>query len=471
VRPNVVVFFTDQQRHDSTGLHGNPLGLTPNLDELGRANTHLFNSFTCQPVCGPARAAFQTGQFPTRTGHWTNGRKPLTEDTPALGDLFGAAGYDTAYIGKWHLGRQDDLGPVARENRGGYDFWLASNQLEMTSDAYRTTLYDLAGDPVFLPGYRVDALTDAAIRYVSSRLEPPGAVSFFAAGDQVAHPPAKLAKPFFLFVSFIEPHHQNHRDDYPAPDGYRERFEGRWTPPDLAANPGSHHQHLAGYWGMVKRIDEALGRLLDALRSMELLDDTIVLFTADHGCHFKTRNDEYKRSADEASIRVPTVMAGPGFRHGGRIENLVSLIDLPPTLLDACGLDVPREFQGRSLMPIIRGELEAWRNSVLIQVSESKVGRAVRTRRWKYSIVAKDADPWADSGALRYEEEALYDLFADPHELTNLIGYRSHLPLQSRLKGELTRLIVESGEPAPEIIEAPTRESGQRKVFLDEVEL
>ena len=117
------------------------------------------------------------------------------------------------------------------------------------------------------------------------------------------------AEPFFLFLSFLEPHHQNHRDDYPAPDGYAERYAGRWTPPDLAALGGSSASHLGGYWGMVKRLDEVLGRLLDALKSLDLLDDTIVLFTTDHGCHFKTRNSEYKRSCHDASVRVPLPFA------------------------------------------------------------------------------------------------------------------------------------------------------------------
>src|SRR5690606_34541735 len=137
-----------------------------------------------------------------------------------------------------------------------------------------TVVYNTESQPVKLPGYRVDALTDAAIRYVDSHQQDP----------------------FFLFISYLEPHHQNHLDDYPPPVGYREQYTDRWTPPDLVALRGSSPQHLGGDYGMVKRLDEALGRLLDALRSLDMLDNTIVLFTSDHGCHFKTRNSEYKRS-------------------------------------------------------------------------------------------------------------------------------------------------------------------------------
>ena len=206
-----------------------------------RAGTDAHHSFTCQPVCGPARACLQTGLYATETGCYRNGIA-LPEDNRTLAHYFGEAGYDTAYIGKWHLA-DSGSGPVPPEQRGGYQYWLASNILEFTSDAYDLVMYDGDEQARKLPGYRVDAQTDAAIRYIDSH----------------------QANPFFLFLSFLEPHHQNHRDDYPAPVGYAERYRGRWIPPDLAALGGSAHQHLAGYLGIIKRLDEALGRLIDAL--------------------------------------------------------------------------------------------------------------------------------------------------------------------------------------------------------------
>jgi arylsulfatase A-like enzyme len=440
--PNVIVFFTDQQRWDTTGLHGNPLDLTPNLDRMARRGTHLYRSFTCQPVCGPARSSMQTGMYATATGCFRNGI-PLPPETKTLAHYFGETGYETGYIGKWHLASEDVVGPVVPEQRGGYEYWLASNVLEFTSDAYDTTLYDSEGSPVRLPGYRVDAPTDAAIRYVDAHRD----------------------RPFYLFLSFVEPHHQNHRDDYPAPYGYRERYQGRWTPPDLAALGGSTQRHLGGYWGMVKRLDEALGRLLDALESMGLSEDTIVLFTSDHGCHFKTRNEEYKRSCHDASIRVPTALQGPGFWSGGRVEELVNLVDLPPTLLDAAGLHVPKEMQGRSALPLLegspggasRGGEADWPQEVFVQVSEAEVGRAVRTRRWKYGVVAPEADPWEDAGSDRYVEAYLYDLLADPYELDNLTGMESHRRVSEAMKERLLRRMSEAGEAEPEVEPAPQR--------------
>jgi arylsulfatase A-like enzyme len=466
-RPNVLVFFTDQQRWDSTGIHGNPLDLTPNFDRMAARGTHVAHSFTCQPVCGPARSCLQTGLYATTTGCFTNGR-PLPRDARTLAQHFRDAGYQTGYIGKWHLAKElplkkgqdasefialanssrGDPGRVRPEDRGGYDYWLASNALEMTSDAYHTVLYDNDMRPVRLPGYRVDALTDAAIRYIDQHQDGP----------------------FYLFLSYIEPHHQNHRDDYPAPDVYRERYQGRWTPPDLAALGGSSHQHLGGYWGMVRRLDEALGRMVDALKSLRLDEHTIVLFTSDHGCHFKTRNREYKRSCHESSIRVPTAICGPGFDGGGRLEQLVSLIDLPPTLLEAAGIAVPGEMQGRSILRLVQRQADDWPAEVFIQISESQVGRALRTRRWKYCVTAPDGDPRKDAGADEYVEAELYDLEADPYELTNLVGVDSHAAVRERLRARLIERMVAAGEKPPRIHPpASTRPGGQRLVREEEL--
>ena len=330
---NVLVFFTDQQRFDTTGVHGNPHGLTPHFDRMAREGVHVERSFTCQPVCAPSRASLQTGRYPTAIGCFRNGI-PLPVDEPTLAHRFAAAGYETAYMGKWHLADDDVAGPVRPAQRGGYERWLTSNLLEFTSDAYETTLYDERGEPHDLPGYRADALTDAAISYLREPRD----------------------RPFFLFLSYLEPHHQNSRDDYPAPHGYAERYPDPWLPGDLAALDGNTREHLAGYYGMVRRVDECLGRLRGALEELGLTDDTVVLYTSDHGCHFKTRNDEYKRSCHDASIRVPTALTGPGFATGQPVPRLVSHLDLPPTLLDAAGIAVPPEMDGRSLLPALHGD-------------------------------------------------------------------------------------------------------------------
>ncbi len=434
------------------GLHGNPLDLTPNLDRVAREGTFLRNMFTCQPVCGPARSCLQSGMYATRTGCYRNDI-PLPASEHNLAECLHRAGYDTGYIGKWHLAdwrKANGPGPVFAEDRGGYRYWLGSNILEHTSDAYRTRLFDGENQPVDLPGYRVDALTDAAIRWIAEPRD----------------------NPYFLFLSHIEPHHQNHLDDYPPPVGYRERYAGRWTPPDLQALGGSTQQHLAGYWGMIKRLDEAFGRVMDALRSLGQLESTIVVFTSDHGCHFKTRNAEYKRSCHESSIRLPGVVTGPGFTGGGEVSELVSLIDMAPTLLEAAGLPIPACHDGRPLGPLVRRETRDWRDSVFAQISESHVGRAVRTRRWKYAVAAPklegawDARAWADT----MEEAFLYDLECDPYELANLIQSPAHGAVAARLRAMLLGYMEAAGEKPPKIVEADrSGPRGQREVSEAEV--
>ncbi len=469
-RPNVIVFFTDQQRWDSSGLHGNPLELMPNFDRLARAGTHVAKSFTCQPVCGPARACLQTGTYATTTGCHINGIALPTDrkQFPSLASCFNQAGYRTGYIGKWHLAGQQGLGAAGERGaikagyRGDYTDWLAVEALEFSVDEYHTILYDNDNKPIHLPGYRTDACTDAAIRYVD----------------------AHKHEPFFLMVSYIEPHHQNDKDDYPAPNGYRERYTDRWTPPDLHSTlPHWHHkpgegertlqggsapQHLGGYWGMVKRLDEALGRLIDTLITLDLLDNTIVLFTSDHGCHFKTRNSEYKRSCHESSIRVPTMLHGGPFTGGGELSQLVSLVDLPPTLLDACNIPIPATMQGRSILPLVNKDARAaadWPEEVFVQISESQVGRAVRTQRWKYGVTAPDKHPNKDSGSDVYVDQYLYDLKYDPYELRNLVNVDNFEPVLQVMRERLVRRMTQAGEKAPRIDPhpGPKTPGGQRK--------
>lgn len=442
--PNIIVFFTDQQRWDTTGLHGNRLDLTPNFDRFAQQGTHCAHAFTPQPVCGPARSVMQTGRYATSTGCYRNGI-PLPADAKTVANYLNTAGYTTGYIGKWHLADEE---PVPEGKRGGYQHWLASNLLEFTSDAYDLKLFNNDNDVVKLPGYRVDAQTDAAIRFIDHH----------------------QADPFFLFLSYLEPHHQNHLDDYPPPVGYRARYTGRGIPPDLAALGGSTHQHLGGYYGMVKRLDEAFGRLLDALKSLGIDEQTVILFTSDHGCHFKTRNAEYKRSGHDSSIRVPMAWGGGPFEGGGQRQEFVSLVDVPPTLLDVAGIPIPGEMQGRSILPLLNGQNLDWPDDHFAQISESQVGRAIRTERWKYIVDAPGKDSWYESGAGRYVEQALYDLQADPYELTNLVGITSHRPVADRLAERLKTRMAAAGEAVPEIVPAPERPAGQRMINQSEID-
>jgi arylsulfatase A-like enzyme len=142
---------------------------------------------------------------------------------------------------------------------------------------------------------------------------------------------------------------------------------------------------------------------------------------------------------------------------------------LPPTLLDAAGLTIPQEMQGPSILPLVRGEQSEWSEEVFVQISESEVGRAVRTQRWKYGVVAPDRDGWQDAASDRYVEAHLYDLLADPYELENLVGVDAYREVSSALRNRLLRCMVEAGEKKPEIIVAPERASAERYISPEDV--
>ena len=426
-RPNVLVVLSDQQRWDTTGPY-NPMDITPNLDEAAERGTLLDQTISNQPVCGPARGCLQTGQYGTTHGVWGNGRTLGTEQT--LASAFDAAGYDTGYVGKWHLGGTG-TDPVPEEHRGGYDFWQAADALELTSHPYEGIWYDEDDEVVSFEGYRVDALTDVAESFIRRDRE----------------------NPFFCFLSFLEPHQQNdldYNDGYIAPDGYNRRFREHWVPPDLREQPGTWQYTLADYYGMCHRIDECYGRLLETLEAEGLREDTIVLFTSDHGCLFETRPEGKKRSCHDGAVRVPGVLTGPGFDDGATVEELVGLVDLPPTLLDAAGVPVPETMEGHTLDAIRDNEVD--RDGIFVQISESKVGRALRTDRWTYAVSDPEKNGSDVPASDRYVEEYLYDLDADPYQRNNLAGRDRYRDVADRLReGLLDRIeTVEGTRPTIE---------------------
>ncbi len=423
--PNILVVLSDQQRPDSCGVFGQRLDVTPHLDRLAARGVAFENAFTVQPVCGPARAAMQTGQYPTRVGCWRNGLA-LPEGTPTLASRLAGLGYGTGYVGKWHLAsdrgprlpadrtvQRWERGPVPPSRRGGYrDAWVAADALELTSGAYGGHVFDENGERVELDGYRVDAVTDLAIDRLG-RLGPD--------------------RPFLLWVSYLEPHHQNDRFRTIGPKGGADRFRGFDRPGDLSPWRGDWRWNYAEYLAACASIDANLGRLLAALGRDGRIRDTIVVFTSDHGSHFRTRNLEYKRSPHDASIRVPLVVAGPGFDGGGRRRDLVTHLDLLPTFVAAAG-GIAADVDGTALQgPVDRDE-------VLVQVSEAQIGRALRTEGHTVAVRAPTANPLAGHlrpAADRYRVTHLYDNRADPHQQHNRAGDRAHRGLRDELVDRL----------------------------------
>lgn len=433
-RPNVIVFFTDQQRWDSVGCYGQKLPLTPHLDRMAAEGVRFVYAFTSQPVCGPTRSTLQTGKYATQTGCFRNGI-PLPTNEKTIAHWFSEAGYEVGYIGKWHLAATDAK-PVPVERRGGYkDFWLASDVLEFTSHGYDGHMFDSGGrQRDFPPGrYRVDAQTDWVLEYLRTR---------------------SAQKPFFLFVSYIEPHHQNDHNRVEGPTGSREKFGDYEVPGDLVGTKGDWRQNYPDYLGCVHSLDENLGRVRDELKKLGIAENTTIFYSSDHGCHFRTRNSEYKRACHDDSIHVPLVACGPGFRGGRAVENLVSLIDVAPTLLTVAGIPTPASMQGRPLQGLVDGTARNWPEEVFVQISESEVGRAIRTKKWKYSVRAPEGKGSRDSGSKVYVEDFLYDLEKDPHERNNLVAARAMAEIRAQLAEKLKRYMARAGEQVPQILPA-----------------
>jgi len=435
-RPNILVFFSDQQRWDTVGCYGQPLPVTPNLDRMAAEGVRFDLAFTCQPVCGPARASMQTGKYATETGCFRN-NIALRPDEKTIAHWLSEAGYEVGYVGKWHLastGEEENYRTraVPPERRGGYkDFWLAADVLEYTSHSTEGHLFDGDMQQVDFHGYRVDCQTDFVLEYLRRR---------------------ERTRPFFLFVSYLEPHFQNDHNRFEGPEGSQERF-GSFVPPgDLRDAAGDWRESYPDYLGCCWSLDRNLGRVREALAELGQAEDTLIVYTSDHGCHFRTRNAEYKRSCHESSIRIPLVACGPGFRGGRVVEELVSLVDVPPTLLAAGGVAPPASMRGRPLQPLAEGRVEGWPEEVFVQISESEIGRAIRTRRWKYSVAVPGEGGSGRPGSDVYAEEYLYDLQADPFEQHNLVSAPECLDVRAVLAETLKRRMVEAGESPPQIV-------------------
>lgn len=445
-RPNLLVFFTDQQRADSIGCYGQALPTTPVLDKMAAGGVRFANAYTPNPVCGPARSSLQTGCYPTTTGTHTNGIH-LPEDADTIARRLAKAGYSTGYIGKWHLASSNATGldnyatrPVPEARRGGYeDQWLAADVLEFTSHGYGGYLFDKDNNKVEFgeDTHRIDFMTDRLLDTIDRM-----------AADE---------RPFFLTASYLEPHHQNDRDDYEPPQGMEKPFLDADLPGDLGALGGNAQEHWADYLGCVAALDEALGKVLAKLGELGIADNTLVVFISDHGCHFRTRNAEYKRSCHDASIHIPLVLRGPGFT-GGKVENCIaSLLDVVPTLLTAAGEPVPGHLHGR---PLQESGAPDWRRDHLSQISESQVGRCLRTDRWTYSVRVP-GEPWVGRrerppmNAHVYREDILYDNQADPDQLDNRIADPQLAEIRADLRARLLAQLSAAGEPPARIEPAP----------------
>ncbi len=412
-RPNVVYVFADQWRAQATGYAGDPNARTPNLDRLAAESVRFTTAVSTCPVCTPYRGSMLTGQFPLTHGLFMND-VPLDPAAPTMAKIFAAAGYDTAYIGKWHVDGHGRSNFIPPERQQGFAYWKA---LECTHSYLRSAYYEGA-DPAkkFWEGYDAAAQARDAAAYIRGR--------------------AGAAKPFLLVLSWGPPHD-------PYREMPRECLE-RVMPAEMRLRPNVPEDTPAvrlatgGYYAHIAALDDSLGVVLDAVREAGIAEDTVFVFTSDHGDLLFSHGQRNKQQPYDESILVPLLLRYPRALGGrGRVvETPVCPPDLLPTLLGLCGVAIPPSVEGESFAPMLAGGAGPRRDSALIMCPQpfgqwprargGREYRGVRTRRHTY--VRSLDGPWL-----------LFDNERDPCQQTNLVGRPEAAGVQAQLEAELKR--------------------------------
>jgi arylsulfatase A-like enzyme len=397
-----------------------PNARTPNLDQLAAQSVRLTTAVSTLPVCSPCRASIITGRYPTTHGVFLND-VCLGNDAVSLAQAFKGAGYQSAFIGKWHMdghGRESFIPP---ERRQGFEFWRAC---ECTHNYYQSVYYADTPDKHYWTGYDAVAQTDAARAYIKEHRE----------------------RPFLLVLSWGPPHNPYET----APEPFRSRFKPAEiqlrpnVPPEVQAPA---RRALAGYYAHGAALDECVGRLDTTLRELGLTDDTILVFTADHGDMLGSHSEVRKQRPWDESILVPFLVRWPaGLKPAGRkLSAPLATPEIMPTLLGLCGIPVPSTVEGADRSAWLRGEQPdsdaagSDRAALICCVTpfgewtRAQGGREYRgLRTARYTYVRTLAGPWL-----------LYDNGADPYQQHNLIGDERHAALaadlDSRLNEELKR--------------------------------
>lgn len=426
-KPNVVFLLTDQWRLQALGYAGNAQVQTPNIDRLAAESVNFKHAISGYSVCCPWRASFLTGQYPLRHGVIVND-VPISSEPVGLGDAFKSAGYNTAYIGKWHVDGRGRKAYIPPERRLGFDYFKA---LECTHDYNQSAYYD-NDDPTirFWEGYDVFAQTADAQRYIESEKWQ----CLRATSGQ---------KPFMLVLSWGPPHNPYET----APSEYRNRYDPRGiqlrpnVPPEMADDA---RQWLAGYYAHCTAIDKSVGDIMETLDENGLSDNTVLVFASDHGDMLGSQGWTRKQKPWEESIRVPFLLRYPAKygRKAREVEPFLNAHDIMPTLLGVCGAPIPAGVDGRDFSPALADENIESNGALLAcfhpfgewsRPAGGREYRGIRTERYTYCRTLEG--PWL-----------LYDNDADPYQLENLIGQSEYAEIQSELEALLQRELDTIGD-------------------------
>jgi arylsulfatase A-like enzyme len=430
-RPNIVFVLVDDLRWDGLSCMGSPIAKTPNIDRIAKEGALFKNFFVTLPLCAPSRATFLTGQYAHRNGVIDNGNhNELSHKLVTFPKLLRDVGYETAYIGKLHMGNDDSPRP-------GFDRWVSFKG----QGVYTDPMINFDGKAEKVSGYITDILNSNAVAFVKK----------------------DHTKPFVLYLA----HKAVHGPFTPA-ERYKNLYEGATAKPPPSFNDSHEGKPAVTYseglvingkrnksapktekkypvQSMIQQlralaaIDDGVGQIFKALEETKQLDNTIFIFSSDNGYFWGEHGLADKRWAYEESIRDPFLVRYPKLAKAGTvIDKMVLNIDLAPTMLELGGAKIPDDIQGKSFLPLLKNPNAKWRDEALFEYFNEKQYRtpawkAVRTDRWKY---------------IRYTDlkgmDELYDLNADPYELKNLINDRSSSKQLTELEMKLDKLTKEN---------------------------
>ncbi len=428
-KPNILWICADDLAAYPLGCYGNKLARTPNIDAFAKTGLRFDRAYCNSPVCTASRQSFLTGRYPRSLGV-TQLKTALPAGTPTLATMLKDAGYDTASVGKMHFNSALKHGFDVRYDLPDFRKELQARKAKPLPDG-------VAVQPPWKPFH------DHARVWLNSDNRPFGAVDADMPGTAFADKAAeflaaKHAKPFFLMVSFYEPHSPFH---YPA--DFNVKFDPKAFPvPKVGKEDDWHIPAIfrdltdaekqgitAAYFTSMAYLDRNVGRVLDALKKAKLDENTVVVLTGDHGYMLGHHGRFEKHCCYEPAIRAPLLVRMPGVtKAGGSNTALTEFIDIVPTLLDRAGVKVPESVQGESLTKLLSGEAKTHRERVFVEYSENEEA-CVRTEQWKliYATGArKREDGYATGKPLPGRVVQLFDLTNDPDEATNLAGKPEH---------------------------------------------
>jgi len=419
-KPNIIYILTDQWRASATGYSGDPNVKTPNIDALAKGSLNFKNAVSITPVCTPYRAALMTGRYPTTTGMFFNDVH-LPDEEICIAEVFGQAGYNTGYIGKWHLDGNGRSSFIPVEKRQGFDYWKAA---ECDHDYNHSHYYTGNNDEkMFWDGYDVFEQTKDAQQYIRNQ--------------------SKNEKPFILFVAFGTPHFPHET----APKEFLDIYDQNniKLPPNVPASLLENSKNEAkGYYAHCSALDKSIGDILATIDDEGIRDNTIFIFTSDHGemmgaqgVRPKTKQVPFGESANVPFLlRYPAVTGNTG----RMVQMPINTIDIFPTLLGLAKLKVPKTCEGDDLSPlIIKHKDDLKRSVVYMNISPfTKTNfplayRAIKTKQYTY--IRSIQGPWF-----------LFDDLKDPFQMNNLLTNKSFDKLSKQLDSELYKILNKNGD-------------------------